>query len=116
MDVFDRMPYMMVAVSPNDYKLIRVSDVARQGDGPVLNPMIKILYLATYAELPSREDIQDLYAMLWEMPEYNLVQTEIVLLRPPECVRDHIVQILRLDGRDFDQDVIEFVQPLHLIH
>ena len=90
--------------------------------------MVKILYLAAFVDPPCREDIQDLYAMLWENPIYNLVQKEVILLRPPETVCYTIMKKLREDGYDLHcivsklrheddlDNLIDFVAPLHLIH
>jgi hypothetical protein len=116
MDVFERMPHLMVGVSPSDHKLIRLANVAMQMRRRMPAPMVKVLYLAAYVDPPSREDIQEVYAMLWEKPEFRLVQKEVILLTLPVCVREHVVTMLRGHGYTGRDNTILFDQPLHLFH
>ena len=114
MDVFERMPHLIVALSPRDVRLI---DVASRTDQPP--PQVKILHLAAYVDPPTSEDIQDLYADLWTDPRFELVEIEVIILTPPAALRDEIIRRLRSSGYD-DVTVVDDdeapIKPVKYLH
>jgi hypothetical protein len=93
-DLFDRMPYLLVAVSQEDAN--RIEEAAE--DGAIDVPNVTVLHVCAYPETPQTEDVQSLYTELWNDPEFSLNGQEVVLIEPGEEMRKTIIRTLRERG------------------
>ncbi len=111
MGLFDRMPYLLVALSPECAGAI--SHAIQNNDPP---PSVKVLHVAAYVDPPSREDIQLLYSDLWNDENHFLQHTPIVLIRPAKVMKEALIVMLYETGivgddDDDDDDEAEESEP-----
>jgi hypothetical protein len=93
-DMFDRMPYMLVAVSPEMAERI----VEAQDRGEDVDFQIPILHLCTYPAPPTDNDMRIMHEELQSDPDLGMQETPYQIMVPPDEGRLELIEWLRSQG------------------
>ncbi len=88
-DLFDDMPYLVVAVTPENARKIEEGE-----DG------IGILHLAAYPNPPGEVELSNLDRELREDEEFNWIGTDFQLYIPEGKVRENMIETFREKFRE----------------
>lgn len=112
MDLFDSMPFLLVAISPEDSN--KIEEAVREGRAEA--PNVTVLHICSYPEAPTSVDIQALYAELWDNEEFDLVEIDVVLIEPGEEMRKTLIETMRYRGVADEGGSEDVPVEVHRVH